>query len=155
MSHLIDVAMAFAKEAHSQQKRKYTEGSYFDEHLMPVMNMVSVHTQDPEILIAALLHDVIEDTSVTFSEVEEEFGNRVALLVGELTSVFTSGAYPYLNRQERKHLEAMRLAHISPDAKLIKRADIASNIASIVTHDPGFAVVYLREKATQLERILE
>jgi hypothetical protein len=66
-----------------------------------------------------------------------------------LTDVFISGA-GYGNRAERKVREKDRLAKISADAQTIKVADLIDNTKSIVERDPGFAKVYLKEKAAVL-----
>ena len=65
----------------------------------------------------------------------------------QVTDVFTHEAYPELNRKIRKGMEADRLATISDDAKLVKLADMIDNTSSITEHDPGFAKLYLAEKA--------
>ena len=78
-------------------------------------------------------------------------GSTVAGLVLELTDVYTSAAYPQLNRAARKALECERLATVSAKAKLIKRMDIADNTKTIVACDPKFAKIYLREKEALLE----
>jgi (p)ppGpp synthase/HD superfamily hydrolase len=94
-----------------------------------------------EMLAAALLHDVVEDTPVTQDYIEREFGSVVATLVMELTDQCHEG-----NRVTRKAAEALRLGTISGDAQTVKLADLISNSRSIFAHDPQFAVHYLREK---------
>ena len=101
--------------------------------------------------MAALLHDTIEDTDTTYGRLWEVFGPDVAGLVQELTDVYTHEAYPNANRATRKSSEAQRLAGISREAKLIKWCDLADNTKTIVQHDPGFAKVYLHEKADLIE----
>lgn len=148
-SDIINNALAFAVAAHGSQKRKYTGVSYL-EHLKNVAEIVNDWTQDDEVVAAALLHDVLEDTDKTFLDIKVYFGERVANLVLELTDVYTKSAFPNLNRTERKAREAARLGHVSPEAKMIKIADLADNTASIVKHDPKFAETYLVEKAEVL-----
>lgn len=148
--YLIDEATEFANEAHGDQVRKYTGAPYFD-HVYAVAERVAKYTDDPFIYIAALLHDTVEDTEVTVGEIGEIFGRRVAELVYDLTDHFTTENYPNLNRAERKALETARMATVSDDAKLIKLCDLADNTSTIVEHDPGFAKVYLKEKAALLE----
>src|SRR3546814_10065938 len=96
-------------------------------------------------LAAALLHDTIEDTSVTQEDINREFGPTIAKLVMELTDQCHEG-----NRAARKSAEAVRLSSVSRDAQTIKLADFISNTRSILRHDPGFAKVYLKEKAQVL-----
>lgn len=143
---MIQHAIDFAKTAHEGQKRKYTDEPYH-AHVIRVGDAVRKATTDSDVICAAYLHDVIEDTEVTAGRLMEEFNERVALLVLELTNEFTKEAYPYLNRADRKELECKRLVTCSADARLIKMFDINDNITDLVILDPEFAVTYLREKA--------
>lgn len=137
---MIDSAIAFAALAHAGQKRKFTNEPYI-VHPIEVMRIVSCVTTDEDMLIAAVLHDVVEDTLVTNREIERRFGARVSQLVTDLTEVPTEG-----NRATRKAAEARRLAETSADAQTIKCADLISNTRTITEHDPGFAKIYMAEK---------
>ena len=105
---------------------------------------------------AALLHDVLEDTPTTESDLislliktkELNLGEvkDVVNLVKELTDVYTTESYPNTNRRGRKELEALRLGKISPRAQTIKYADLLDNSEDILRNDPKFAEVYLKEK---------
>ena len=149
---LVEKAAQFAMEAHNGQTRKYTGAPYWT-HPNRVAHLVAQETDDPEVIAAAYLHDTVEDTAVTLQDIDREFGTTVTGLVNRLTNRYTKEAYPEWNREKRKMLEANRLAHVSDEAKLIKRMDIADNTADIVRHDPAFAKVYLKEKAYLLERM--
>ena len=138
-------ALVFATAAHSGQKRKYAGDDYI-VHPMAVAELVSLNGGDEDQIIAAYLHDTIEDTDVTYEDVYQTFGADVAALVWELTDRFTHEEYPNHNRAQRKAWEADRLAKVSPRAKLIKLCDMIDNTSTIVEHDPGFAKVYLKEK---------
>lgn len=144
-------ALFFGEKAHAGQVRKYTNKPYFAEHCVAVSELVRELGGDEDMIIAALLHDTVEDTDTSLWEIRAAFGKRVAGLVDELTDRFTKEAYPDLNRAARKKLEAERLGTISDDAKLIKLCDMIDNTHSIVKHDPKFAKTYLREKADLLE----
>jgi (p)ppGpp synthase/HD superfamily hydrolase len=148
--YLIDDAVEFANEAHGDQVRKYTGEPYFN-HVFSVAERVSKYTTDPIIYMAALLHDTVEDTDVTLKDIGDLFGPRVAEIVYDLTDHFTAENYPHLNREKRKALETARMATVDDDVKLIKLCDLADNTSTIVEHDPGFAKVYLKEKAALLE----
>lgn len=147
---LVEAAREFAYQRHSGQKRKYTGDPYFI-HCAAVAYAVAQKTDDAEVIAAAFLHDTIEDTNTSFLELEQEFGERVACLVLELTDQYPKKLFPHLSRKFRKLLEAQRLGQISDDAKLIKLADMADNTQDIVEHDKKFAITYLREKADVLE----
>jgi (p)ppGpp synthase/HD superfamily hydrolase len=147
---MIARARYFAAKKHLGQTRKYT-GEPYIVHPVAVAERVRASGGTPNMIAAALLHDVLEDTDATVDEIESITNREVAMLVIELTDQYTSEFYPELNRKVRKRLEAERLATVSPEAKAIKHADMADNTATIVQHDPGFAKVYLREKAELLE----
>ena len=149
MTDIVARADAFAAKAHSaiNHKRKYTGDDYI-VHPREVAAIVATVPHTPEMLAAALLHDTVEDTGVGIETIRAEFGAVVAGLVADLTDVSTPGGG---NRAIRKGIDLAHTAGASPSAKTIKLADLLSNTASIVAHDPGFARVYLKEKAAMLE----
>ena len=149
MTDIVARADAFAARAHSaiNHKRKYTGDDYI-VHPREVAAIVASVPHTPEMLAAALLHDTVEDTGVSIETIRAEFGAVVAGLVADLTDVSTPGGG---NRAIRKGIDLAHTASASPSAKTIKLADLLSNTASIVAHDPGFARVYLKEKAAMLE----
>lgn len=140
-------AVDFARQAHEGQTRKYTREDFIWHPTRVAMRVATV-TNDPEILAAAMLHDVVEDTPVEIEEIETQFGERVANLVFCLSDVATraDGNRAARNLKNVRHYEC---AH--PDAKTIKLADMLDNIPSIISHDPKFAKVYLPEKKMLLE----
>ncbi len=146
-SSIIACAAAFAETAHGAQKRKYT-GEPYIVHPAAVAKIVSKVVNDEEVIAAAWLHDVVEDTPVTLSEIETLFGTRVAPLVEALTDVSkpTDG-----NREIRKQKDLRHLVKAPAEAQTIKYADLIDNTRSIVEHDIGFAKVYLEEKRRLLE----
>jgi len=73
-------AIKFVAEAHQGQYRKGTNIPYIS-HLMNVMKILCETGCDKEIITAGILHDVVEDTSVTIDQVERIFGKRVAFMV--------------------------------------------------------------------------
>lgn len=150
MSDIISFTYGFAAHAHKDQKRKYTNTPYIN-HCLNVKNKLQSLGFSEYILVAAILHDTVEDTNTTPRDIEENFGTIVARLVEYLTDVYTKEAYPDLNRKERKLLETERLSKISSDAKSIKLADLIDNSYSIVDYDPGFARTYLAEREELLD----
>jgi len=139
-------ALKFAARAHGDQKRKYT-GEPYVVHLIEVAELVAEADTDGRVVIAALLHDVLEDTAVTYEDLKAEFGVPIAWLVRQLTDVskLEDG-----NRAERKKIDLAHLSQALAEAQTIKYADLISNSRSITKHDPGFARVYMREKAAIL-----
>ena len=148
----------FATKAHEGQKRKYTGDDYI-VHPIEVSAMVATEGGSEAMIYAALLHDVLEDTSVSHEELRAFLfrtlyfpqAKSVLDMVVELTDVFTHEAFPDSNRAIRKALECTRLGGVSDGAKLVKRMDIAHNTISITKHDPKFSKLYLKEKKELLK----
>lgn len=148
-------AMQFARYAHANQVRKYT-GNPYSDHLAEVAGIVatvpeaaSLDDQRPvttdEMISVAWLHDCIEDQGVDQLVLLRLFGENVRFGV-VLLSDFETG-----NRAQRKAASCERLAQAPAWVQTIKCADLISNTASIVKHDPKFAQVYLQEKRALLQ----
>ena len=150
---LIEKATIFATKAHESidQRRKYT-GKPYIVHPAEVASIVASVPHTDEMVAAAWLHDVVEDTPITLDEIYAEFGKKVGDLVEMLTDVSKPEDG---NRKVRKELDRQHTAKASPEGKTIKLADLISNTSSIVKHDPNFAKVYLREKRLLLEVLKE
>lgn len=143
----LNAALIFATQAHGDQCRKYS-GEPYVAHLIEVMMLVREHGGTEAMQVAALLHDVVEDTDTDISVITGLFGKYVAHMVWALTDREEG------NRATRKRLSCERLAAASAEVQTIKLADLISNTRSIVRRDPDFARLYLREKAALL-RVLE
>ncbi|WP_308721003.1 HD domain-containing protein [Komagataeibacter xylinus] len=148
MTDLISRADAFAATAHASidQRRKYTGDPYI-VHPRRVAQTVKETGARDEVIAAALLHDVVEDTPVTLEEIKAVFGEDVATLVEMVTDVSRPEDG---NRRVRKAMDRDHLAQASAEGQTIKLADLIDNTASITRYDPGFARVYMREKAELL-----
>ena len=131
-------ACAFAIRVHGDQKRKYTGEPYW-AHPIEVAGYVALVTDDEVAIQCALLHDLLEDTSVSYEELEVTFGFEVAKGVNTLSDA-ASG-----NREERKAETRRRLSLASGNIQSVKLADCISNGRSIIAYDPDFAVVYVSE----------
>jgi (p)ppGpp synthase/HD superfamily hydrolase len=152
-SELVRRAYAFAKAAHEAvgQLRKYTSDPYI-VHPTEVADIVQTVAHTEVMVAAALLHDTVEDTDASMDEIRRLFGHEVADLVEMLTdvSVPTDG-----NRAVRKAIDRGHTARASAAGKTIKLADLISNTQSIVANDPGFARIYLGEKASLMDVLRE
>lgn len=137
-------AMQFQVSAHNfiNQKRKYTDEPYWT-HPRAVAAIVSRYLADENVVAAALLHDVVEDTPIPHSEILRSFGVAVSNLVREVTDVSKPEDGP---RAVRKALDRDHLAMASPAGMTIKLADLLHNTSSICQYDKNFARVYLPEK---------
>ncbi|HWI40936.1 MAG TPA: HD domain-containing protein [Verrucomicrobiae bacterium] len=124
-------AVAFAAEKHRNQCRK--DGSAFVNHVIAVARVLAEEggVEDSDLLIAALLHDTLEDTDTSAQELEELFGSAVAGIVAEVSD--DTG----LASAERKRLQAERAAWLSPQAKQLRMADKICNVRDIIESPPS------------------
>ncbi len=145
--------ISLAKELHGDQKRKYT-GEPYVNHTIQVAKIVKDYGGDDNMVYAAVLHDVLEDTPIRELDLLDRLLDilntkdsiDVLKLVKELTDVYTKDNYPDVNRKGRKEMEAIRMGRISPKAQTIKYADLLDNGQDIMKNDPKFGRVYLKEK---------
>ena len=126
-------ALQFAAEKHKNQKRKDAEASPYINHPIAVTMVLADEggVTDESLLIAAILHDTVEDTATTSEEIELKFGADVAGLVGEVTDD------KKLPKEQRKELQIRNAPHKSPRAKQLKIADKICNIRDIVNSPPA------------------
>lgn len=146
---MVERARVFATAAHAAvgQVRKYTFEPYI-VHPTEVASIVVTVPHTDEMLAAAYLHDVVEDTGVTIADIRAEFGEEVADLVGWLTDVSRPEDG---NRAVRKAIDREHTAGAPAGAQTVKLADLIANTRSIVKHDAAFAKTYLAEKRLLLE----
>lgn len=148
MSALVSAADWLAEHAHKGQKRRYTGDDYI-VHPRSVAHILKMYGVDDDLTIAgALLHDTLEDTSLTRELLTHYMGRKVCDLVVELTNITTPADG---DRKVRSAIERERLSKVSVRAKAIKLADISHNAHSVIQFDPKFAKVYVPEKLATLE----
>ncbi len=125
-------AFHFAAVAHTPQRRKGARGEPYVNHVAEVAHLLAEATagNDVDLVIAGLLHDVVEDTATTAADLAEIFGADVANLVAEVTDDKS------LPKAERKRRQIESAPHISDRAKLLKIADKTSNLRSIAESPP-------------------
>lgn len=145
--NIINKAKKFAEKAHKGQLRKYTNEPYIN-HPISVARLVQTVCNDEYVLMAALLHDVVEDTETTIDDIWREFGGKVADIVSDLTDISKPEDG---NRKIRKEIDRQHIAKACKEAKLIKLADLIDNHKSIKKYDPDFAKVYMTEFLRLLE----
>lgn len=138
-------AQIFASAAHAavKQVRKYT-GEPYIVHPAEVVDILYKYGATKEMVAAAWMHDVVEDTGVENSYVRHYFGDVIADYVHWLTDQTKPEDG---NRVTRKKMDADRLALAPAEVQTIKYADLISNTKSIMEHDENFARVYMKEKA--------
>jgi GTP diphosphokinase / guanosine-3',5'-bis(diphosphate) 3'-diphosphatase len=129
--HLVLRAASFAADKHRFQRRKDEAASPYVNHCLRVAALIAdANVDDPEVLAAALLHDTLEDTETTGTELEQQFGARVRSLVEAVTDDKA------LHKQERKRLQIEHAHALPPDAVPIKLADKIANIEDISASPP-------------------
>ena len=131
---LINDALMLAVKAHSNQRRKYT-GEPYVVHPVHVSEIVETVEHTPEMIAAALLHDVVEDTWVTLRQIQIQFGSVVAEYVHYCTNVSEKKDG---NRTFRKKMDADHFAMGPAESQTIKIADLISNAESIIKYDQKF-----------------
>lgn len=147
---LIDYAFELAEQHHRNQARKYTGEPYIN-HCVEVAQLVASVTCDVNAICAALCHDLIEDTDVTYDFLAKSaLAWPVANLVLEVTDVSRPSDG---NRALRKRIDRQYLAGASARGQTIKLADLISNSQSIAQHDPDFAKIYMQEKSLLLPHL--
>jgi GTP diphosphokinase / guanosine-3',5'-bis(diphosphate) 3'-diphosphatase len=131
--HAVLEAAHFAAQKHANQKRKGAAGEPYINHLLEVAQLVSAAIPEPDtnLVIAALLHDTVEDAGVTEQDLAQRFGSDVADLVMEVTDDKS------LPKAERKRLQIESAPKKSVRAQVIKLADKISNMRSILVSPPA------------------
>ncbi len=124
-------AATFAAERHRDQRRKGKDASPYINHPLALASLLAgCGERDATLLMAALLHDTVEDTATTFGDLEQAFGLDVAGIVREVTD---DKALP---KAERKRLQVEHAARLSRRAMLVKLADKICNLRDILVSPP-------------------
>jgi (p)ppGpp synthase/HD superfamily hydrolase len=125
-SPLVRTALEQARADHAGQIRNGAGGMPYVEHPVAVAALLDEHGYRDEVLAAALLHDVVEDSETTLEELREKFGEEVAGLVGALTDDQSIESY-----RERKAEHRERLAVARDEALAIYAADKLTNVSTL------------------------
>jgi guanosine-3',5'-bis(diphosphate) 3'-pyrophosphohydrolase len=140
-AQLLD-ALAFAAHKHRDQRRRDAHASPYINHPIELARVLSVEggVTDVLTLVAALLHDTIEDTQTTYDELRARFGKTVADVVAEVTD---DTALP---KAERKRLQVVHAHKMSKRAALVKLADKTCNLRDVADNPPvGWTLERRRE----------
>lgn len=130
-THLLQ-ALAFAADKHRDQRRKGADASPYINHPIAVAELLASvgEVRDEKILMAALLHDTVEDTQTTAEELTAAFGEQVCAWVLAVTDDKT------LPKAERKRLQIEHASQLCTSAQLIKLADKICNVQDVANHPP-------------------
>ena len=129
-SSLLDRAICFAVRAHHDTERR-GKGFPYIVHPLEAVAIVATVTPDPELLAAAALHDVVEDTDVTLDELRKEFGDRIARIVDAESDKAIEGRSESASWRDRKQAAIDRLAAAPYEAKIVALGDKLSNMRAI------------------------
>ena len=144
-------AIDFAAYSHRKQVRKGSEGVPYVSHPVAVAELIARvgRVTDIVTLVAAILHDTIEDTETTAEEIAEHFGANVRDVVLELTDDMS------LPREERKRLQIERAPKSSKRAKIVKLGDKIVNVRDVTRdHPPDWSVERRREYLEWSEQVI-
>jgi guanosine-3',5'-bis(diphosphate) 3'-pyrophosphohydrolase len=145
-------ALHFSAEKHRGQRRKGRGASPYINHPIEVATVLATigGVSDVPTLMAAVLHDTLEDTQTTPLELEERFGAEVRRVVEEVSDD------KRLPKHVRKQLQIEHAPHASARAKLVKLADKICNVRD-VTHDPppDWSLERRREYLDWTEKVVE
>lgn len=126
-------AASFAARQHRKQRRKDVDATPYINHPLEVARILSeADITDLDVLIAALLHDTVEDTPTTLDDVVNAFGQRVASLVKEVTDDKS------LPKAARKRQQVLTAPNKSDGAKVIKIADKIANLRDLLSGPPAW-----------------
>jgi GTP diphosphokinase / guanosine-3',5'-bis(diphosphate) 3'-diphosphatase len=134
-------AATFAAERHRDQRRKGKDASPYINHPLALASLLAERGEhDAALLMAALLHDTVEDTATSFEDLERAFGREVTDIVREVTDD------KRLGKAERKRLAVEHAARLSRRAKLVKLADKICNLRDLSVSPPtGWSLERRRE----------
>lgn len=119
-------AFEFAAFAHKDQKRRGGEQVPYFSHPAAVGLILGRAGFEDEVVIAGVLHDVVEDTPITLEQIEQEFGSEVAHIVD---GVSEDKSLPYVERK-KQYIERIRAG--SSEVKAVSCADKIANLTSVV-----------------------
>ena len=134
---LLAKAAVFAACKHRDQRRKDDAGSPYINHPLALLDVLVNEggVTDLDTIVAALLHDTIEDTDATGREIEREFGVSIRLIVEEVSDA------PGLDRASRKQAQIDRAPSLSSSARAVKLADKVCNLRDVIENPPsGWAI---------------
>lgn len=143
-------ATRFAIKSHDGQKRKITGDPYI-QHPMMVSLILATHGVSEDLIIAGLLHDVIEDCGVKHHQLVGMFGQEVADLVADVTEPPKA----QMKWKDRKEAAIESIARYSPDAVMLKSADVLSNVSDILKHIDEAKEVFSPQWKVKTVRVID
>lgn len=130
-SYRIEQAIRAAAVLHRDQNRKGSMPFPYVTHLYSVAILLTDYTEDEDVVVAGLLHDTIEDSDYTLSELEEDFGGRVREIVEALTEPKSTQEHK-MSWSDIKRAYAKQIKNGPVEAVMIAAADKAHNFRTSV-----------------------
>jgi guanosine-3',5'-bis(diphosphate) 3'-pyrophosphohydrolase len=126
-------AITFAAHKHREQRRKDAAASPYINHPLALAHLLATEgkVRDLRTLIAAVLHDTIEDTETNYAELVDTFGRKIADVVMEVTDDKS------LAKADRKRAQIEHAPHMSRRATLVKLADKTCNLRDVAHNPPA------------------
>ena len=142
--NLILQAAKFAHRVHQGQRRKYSDTPFIMHPIRVAGRVATLSTTTEEMVAAAFLHDVVEDTSTSLEEIADQFGSDVAMLVEHLTEPSQGMNAP---RSERKAIDRNYMKSADPRAKVIRLVDRIDNLRDMSGASPKLIRRFAEESA--------
>jgi (p)ppGpp synthase/HD superfamily hydrolase len=137
------VRYAFAKHTAAGQRRKWSDAPYIVHPIAVSKLLIKYADPTEDMLVAAVLHDTVEDTDATLDDIQGLFGKPVRDLVYWLTDVAVPSDG---NRAKRMEINRLHIAQAPAEAQTIKVADMIHNSSGCVEVAGGFAWKYIPEQ---------
>lgn len=153
-SYRTEQAIRAAAVLHQDQVRKGAMPLPYITHLVAVAFTLWDYTDDEDVIIAALLHDTLEDTDYTAEELREDFGDRVSEFVESITEPKFNGNEK-LPWRARKEAYIEQLKNASAEALMVASADKIHNFRSIIEEYYDNPQLYIQDFGQSLDERLE
>lgn len=151
-TYRVEQAIKAATVLHDGQFRKGPIAVPFVSHVLSVALLVREFTDSETTLVAALLHDTLEDSDYTLAELTEDFGEDVATLVSTLTE---PSRHDVPDWSERKKIYTEQLKHGPSEAVVIAAADKLHNFRSMVEDYYGHHQLFMQDFGKHIDTRLE
>jgi (p)ppGpp synthase/HD superfamily hydrolase len=153
LSERFESAMVWAARQHARQRRHNT-GTPYLSHLLATCAIVIEEGGDESLAIAALLHDVLEDTTTTRAELHDRFGTAIYQTVDDCTDA-DHRERAGMSWRERKQSHLRRMTAFSAGSLLVIAADKVCSLQSLVDDLERFGLALFENSVRSAEELLE
>lgn len=152
-TRLVVDAATFAADRHRNQRRKDADATPYINHPLQLAHVLMAEgdVDDVATIVAAILHDTIEDTKTTREEIATRFGEEIASVVMEVTDDKS-----IRDKAVRKQLQVEHAPHLSPRARAVKLADKICNLRDVADSPPsGWELARRQEYFDWAKRVID